>query len=96
MISSLRRENVFFFERDENSLIRMEPAANQTYGAAFDVLIKHYYGLRSLISQSVVEDVKQHLPKDDTPESLATAREWIEDNLGESMEKAYLLRKLQS
>lgn len=96
MISSLRRENVFFFERDQVGQIFMEPAASQTYGASFDVLIKEHYGLRSLISQTVVEEVKLHLPNLATPQSNLMARHWVEENLGESMEKAYLLRKLQS
>lgn len=96
MISSLKRQNVFFFARDDNGWISMEPVASQTYGASFDVLIKNYYGLRSLISQTVVEEVKQHLPTNKDPEAIADSLRWIEENLGESMEKAYLLRKLQS
>lgn len=95
MISSLRRESVRFFERDESGWISMENASSQTYGASFDILIKEYYGLNSLISQSVVEDVKRHLPSANQPDSRPEARRWIEENLGDSMEKAYLLRKLE-
>jgi predicted ATPase len=96
MISSLKRENVFFFERNEVGQISMGPVASQTYGASFDVLIKEHYGLRSLISQTVVDAVKEQLPNNNTPESNARALHWVEENLGESMEKAYLLRKLQN
>ncbi len=96
MVSSLKREDVLFFERDDENLIQMEPVGSQTYGASFEVLIKKHFGLRSLISQTVVEVVKEQLPKDEQPETLEAARTWIEENLGESMEKAYLLRKLQS
>ncbi|ELB2802851.1 AAA family ATPase [Vibrio alginolyticus] len=96
MISSLKREDVLFFERDEHGKILMEPIGAQTYGSSFEVLIKKHFGLRSLISQTVVEAVKEHLPKDDHQASIQEAREWIENNLGDSMEKAYLLRKLQS
>lgn len=96
MVSSLKREDVLFFERDDEGLIQMEPVGSQTYGASFEVLIKKHFGLRSLISQTVVEAVKEQLPKDEQPETLEAARIWIEANLGESMEKAYLLRKLQS
>lgn len=96
MVSSLKQEDVLFFERDNDGLIQMEPVGSQTYGASFEVLIKNHFGLRSLISQTVVEAVKKHLPKDERPETLADARKWIEENLGDSMEKAYLLRKLQS
>lgn len=96
MISSLKRENVFFFERNDTGCISMEPVSSQTYGTSFDILVKNHYGLRSLISQTVVEDVKNRLPEDNDPEEIITARRWIEENLGESMEKAYLLRKLDS
>ncbi|CAI1077226.1 Predicted ATP-binding protein involved in virulence [Serratia fonticola] len=96
MISSLKRENVFFFERSDMGCISMEPVSSQTYGTSFDVLVKNHYGLRSLISQTVVKDVKNRLPEDNNPEAVIAARRWIEDNLGESMEKAYLLRKLES
>ncbi|KIT21532.1 hypothetical protein H323_12240 [Vibrio parahaemolyticus VP766] len=96
MISSLKREDVLFFERDEHGNIFMEPIGTQTYGSSFEVLIKKHFGLRSLISQTVVEAVKEHLPKDDHQASIQEAREWIENNLGDSMEKAYLLRKLQN
>ncbi|PXM54662.1 AAA family ATPase [Klebsiella variicola] len=96
MISSLKRENVFFFERSDMGCISMEPVSSQTYGTSFDVLVKNHYGLRSLISQTVVKDVKNRLPEDNNPEAVIAARLWIEENLGESMEKAYLLRKLDS
>ncbi|TKF36141.1 AAA family ATPase [Vibrio kanaloae] len=94
MVSSLKRENVLFFKRDEIGSIQMKPVDSQTYGASFEVLIKQHFGLRSLISQTVVEAVKEFLPKDESPEAAEAAREWIESNLGDSMEKAYLLRKL--
>lgn len=95
MISSLKRENVFFFERNDAGHINMEPVPSQTYGTSFDILIKNYYGLTSLMSQTVVEDVKRRLPEDNDPDATIAARLWIEENLGESMEKAYLLRKLE-
>lgn len=96
MVSSLKKENVFLFERDERNLISMEPAESQTYGASFELLIKSFYGLRSLMSQTVVEEVRKRLPRDDDAQSASVARQWVEENLGDSMEKAYLLRKLEN
>ncbi len=96
MISSLKKMEVYRFERDDNNIIRMNQAQNQTYGASFDVLIKEYFDLKSLISQTVVEDIKAHLPKDDSPDEKERAINWLTENIGESMEKAYLLRKLQN
>ena len=95
MISSLKKSDVYRFERDGNGFIKMNRAENQTYGASFDVLIKEYFDLKSLISQTVVEDIKAHLPKGDSQEEKDQARAWLNENVGESMEKAYLLRKLQ-
>lgn len=95
MISSLKKSDVYRFERDDNGFIKMNRAENQTYGASFDVLIKEYFDLKSLISQTVVEDIKAHLPQGDSQEEKDQARAWLNENIGESMEKAYLLRKLQ-
>ena len=89
MISSLRRSNVFQFSRDDSGLIDMNVAQNETYGASFDVLIKDLFELRSLISQSVIDEIREQLKNGDNQ-----AKEWIEKNLGLSAEKAYLIRKL--
>lgn len=92
LVSSLHKEDVFNFERTDNNTFRMVPSYIQTYGAAFEVLIKQFFGLRSLISQTAVDDIKAHI------ESLgdAEARRWIEENIGDSMERSYLLRKLRN
>ena len=95
MLSSLKRENVLHFERDDDGTIDMNPVDSQTFGASFDVLIKKYFGLRSLISQTAVEEVKHHLPDDSNRNTKESASVWIEENLGDSVEKAYLLRKLK-
>lgn len=89
MISSLKRNNVCQFRRDDNGLIDMNLAQHETYGASFDVLIKDLFDLRSLISQSVIDEIREQLKQGDSH-----ARQWIEENLGLSAEKAYLLRKL--
>ncbi len=89
MISSLKKENVFFFERNHNGLIDLKPVNEETYGASFDVIIKRYFGLRSLISHSVIEEIREQLKFGD-----AQAKQWIEDNLGLSAERAYLIKKL--
>lgn len=90
MISSLKKENVCFFEREDNNLITMKPVSNQTYGASFDVLIKELFMLRSLISQSVIDEIRNQLKKGNQH-----ALQWIENNIGLSAEKAYLLKELK-
>ncbi|MFL7025218.1 AAA family ATPase [Enterovibrio norvegicus] len=89
MISSLKRENVLMFSRCEDGTIDYRRPTKETYGASFDVLIKQHFGLHSLISQTVVEEIREQLKQGDSH-----AREWIEQNLGMSPEKAYLMKKL--
>lgn len=89
MVSSLKRNNVYQFRRNENGLIAVNMAQKETYGASFDVLVKDLFELRSLISQSVIDEIREQLKQGDMH-----AREWIEQNLGLSAEKAYLIRKL--
>lgn len=89
MISSLKKENVLFFERNHNGLIELKPVNEETYGASFDVIIKRYFGLKSLISHSVIDEIREQLKLGD-----AQAKQWIEDNLGLSAERAYLIKKL--
>lgn len=89
MISSLKRNNVYYFRRNQDGTIGMNTAQNETYGASFDTLIKDLFELRSLISQSVIEDIREQLKHGDSH-----ARDWIEKNLGLSAERAYLIRKL--
>lgn len=91
LVSSLHRNDVFKFSLNDNGMTSMEPVPSQTYGASFEVLIKQFFGLRSLISQTAVAEIKSILEAGDN----AKAREWIETNLGDSVEKSYLLRKLQ-
>ena len=89
MVSSLKQNHVYQFRRNDYGLIAMNMAQNETYGASFDVLVKDLFELRSLISQSVIDEIREQLKQGDLH-----AREWIEQNLGLSAEKAYLIRKL--
>jgi predicted ATPase len=89
-ISSLPEQDVYCFRRLDNNIIMEAPPA-QTYGASFDVLVKQHFGLKSLISQSAVEKIREKIEEGDEE-----ALRWIKENLGMSSEKAYLLKKLNS
>lgn len=89
MISSLKKENVLFFERNSKGLIELKPVDEETYGASFDVIIKKYFGLKSLISHGVIDEIREQLKLGNVQ-----AKKWIEDNLGLSAERAYLIKKL--
>ena len=92
LISSLHREAVYHFERiDGQSVVASPPS--ETFGASFEVLIKKFFGLRSAISQTAVDEIRSHL--NDVNMDNAHKRQWIEEQLGESMERAYLLQRLE-
>lgn len=92
LISSLHREAVYHFERVDGQSV-MAPPPSETFGASFEVLIKKFFGLRSAISQTAVEEIRRHLH--DADMDSAKKRHWIEEQLGESMERAYLLKRLE-
>lgn len=90
MISSLHQQSVFMFNRNEDRSIVYRPPSEETYGASFDVLIKQFFGLESLISHSVVEEIRRRIREDEHG-----VVEWLE-TLGKSPEKAYLIKRLGS
>lgn len=94
MISSLRRESVVFFQRLEDGRVSAMVPDSETYGTSFEVLVKKYFGLRSLISQSAIEEVKNKIEKDFYSDRAGILN-WVEETLGESMEKAYLIKRLK-
>ena len=93
LISSLHREAVYHFEKIDGQSIMTSPSS-ETFGASFEVLIKKFFGLRSAISQTAVDEIRRHLDNNDM--DTAHKRQWIEEQLGESMERAYLLKRLEN
>ncbi len=90
MISSLHQQSVFMFERNKDRTIDYRPPSEETYGASFDVLIKQFFGLESLISHTVVEEIRRRIREDKNG-----VGKWLK-TLGKSPEKAYLIKKLGS
>ncbi|HHZ6872718.1 TPA: AAA family ATPase [Pseudomonas aeruginosa] len=93
LISSLHREAVYHFERIDGQSVMASPPS-ETFGASFEVLIKKFFGLRSAISQTAVDEIRSHL--NDVHMDNAHKRKWLEEELGESMERAYLLKRLEN
>ncbi|MBD8483637.1 AAA family ATPase [Pseudomonas coleopterorum] len=93
LISSLHRESVFHFERIDGQSIMASPPS-ETFGASFEVLIKKFFGLRSVISQTAVDEINRHLHDQSTDNNHKL--KWMESHLGESMERAYILQRLRS
>jgi predicted ATPase len=93
LISSLHREAVFHFEKVDDQSTMSSPTS-ETFGASFEVLIKKFFGLRSAISQTAVDEINRHLHDQSVDNNHK--RHWIEAHLGESMERAYILQKLRN
>lgn len=93
LISSLPREAVFHFDKVEGRTIVVPPGA-ETFGASFEILIKKFFGLNSAISQTAIDEIRSRLK--DTHLDRSEKRAWIEEHIGESMERAYLLKKLEN
>jgi len=92
LISSLHRDAVFQFQAD-NERTGMTPASAETFGASFEVLIKKFFGLRSAISETAISEIQYQL--NDPSKSNLEKRLWMEEQLGESMERAYLMKRLE-
>lgn len=92
LVSSLREESVFVVNK-ENGVTSMNSAEFSTFGAPFDVVIKNFFGMRSLISQTAIDEVVSHLESTEMDNAQKAA--WIDSNMSDSSEKAYLLRRLR-
>jgi predicted ATPase len=93
LISSLSRESVFHFEKC-NGVTDMSTPTGETFGSSFDVLIKKHFNLRATISETAVQEIREQLanPQRTTQQKL----EWLEESIGESMERSYLINKLRA
>lgn len=93
LVSSLPREAVFHFKK-VNGATHMANPPGETFGASFDVLIKKHFNLRATISETAVQEIRERLedPQLTTEQKL----EWLEDSVGESMERSYLINKLRT
>lgn len=94
LVSSLPKEAIFHFQKNENGVTDMGHPSAETFGASFDVLIKKHFGLRATISETAVQEIRQKLA--DTTQTTPQKVEWLESSLGESMERSYLINKLRA
>ena len=93
LVSSLPREAVFRFNKVDGVTDMTNPP-EETFGASFDVLIKEHFNLRATISETAVQEIRERLA--DRQFSNQRKLDWLEDSVGESMERSYLINKLRS
>jgi len=93
LVSSLQREAVFQFKKI-NGATEMTNPPGETFGASFDVLVKKHFNLRATISETAIQEIREQLanPQLTTEQKL----EWLEESVGESMERSYLINKLRA
>ncbi len=93
LVSSLPREAVFHFKKIDGVTDMTNPPG-ETFGASFDVLIKKHFNLRATISETAVQEIRERLA--DRQFTNQQKLDWLEDSVGESMERSYLINKLRA
>ena len=91
--SDISRENVLIFSKDDGKINVRKPEI-ETYGATFDKILEHCFGVRPPISAMARDEIEE-LKKDGNIEELEKSM----TRLGSSVEKAILadrLRQLKS
>lgn len=93
LVSSLPREAVFYFKKVDGVTDMTNPPG-ETFGASFDVLIKKHFNLHATISETAVQEIRERLA--DQQFTNQQKLDWLEDSVGESMERSYLINKLRA
>lgn len=84
LLNQFRRDQVYVLQDSG-----LEPIEFNPYGTDFSIIAKRLCGLGSLQSEVFKDDIKARL------QSPSDAIEYLESQVGDSMEKAYLLGKLR-
>ena len=87
--SDISRENVLIFSKD-NGKINVRKPEIETYGATFDSILEHCFGVRPPISAMARDDIEE-LKENGTVDELKEAM----SRLGSSVEKAVLADRLR-
>jgi restriction system-associated AAA family ATPase len=88
--SDLSREQVHVFSKSEAGRVQVELPTIETYGATFDKILDHCFGVRPPISQLARDEIKR-LMESGTSEELRFAVR----TMGASYEKAFLADRLR-
>lgn len=93
LVSSLPRQAIFHFEKIDR-VTTMSTPASETFGSSFDVLIKKHFHLRSAISETAIQMIRERVS--DQGKSNEEKLEWLKKSVGESIERSYLINKLRA
>ena len=88
--ADISREQVLIFKREYDKIEVRQPEI-ETYGANFDSILEHCFGVRPPISQRPKDEIDALMKSDDV-ELLTEAM----DKLGSSVEKTFVADRLRS
>ncbi|WP_422058535.1 hypothetical protein [Sphingomonas sp.] len=88
--SDLRRDQVHVFSKGADGKVQIVRPSVETYGATFDRILEHCFGVSPPISQLARDEIRD-LMENGTIEQLQQAI----DTLGSSFEKAFLADRLR-
>ncbi|MGJ8673717.1 AAA family ATPase [Rubritalea sp.] len=91
MLSSLDKSSVYQFKRNEDDL-NITQAEEQTFGSSFEFLSKTFFDMNSLISSTAIDEINAKIAE--YQNSPTQAVQWIEEHVGESMEKSFIVNRL--
>lgn len=89
IISDCPKENVFIFEKKTKKVTAKNPEI-ETYGAAFDELLKNAFAIEPPVSKKSLEEVRKLQKTDD----LKKLEERVQ-NFGNSIEKLFLYQRIE-
>ncbi|WP_273601425.1 AAA family ATPase [Roseateles albus] len=92
LVSSLPKHAIYHFKKTDQ-MTSMETPDSETFGASFELLIKRHFDLKAAISETAIQDIRGKLAdnKLSTEDKLA----WLEESVGDSFERSYLINKLR-
>jgi len=93
LVSSLPRQAIFHFEK-ANGATSMTTPPSETFGASFDVLIKKHFHLKTAISETAVQEIRERLADQSTSNEAKLT--WLKTSVGDSIERSYLINKLEA
>jgi restriction system-associated AAA family ATPase len=88
--TDIKREQVHIFKKDGSEGVSVDNPGIETYGATFDRILDHCFGVRPPISQMARDEIDR-LMKRGTAEELREAMQ----KLGSSVERAFLADRLR-
>ena len=90
IVSDSKQEQVYIFSRDDDGLLKIEQPKKETYGSAFDFILKVAFDMDTTVSEKSLDEIRD-LQKSSDIEEIEDKM----DDFGESVEKFFLYNRLE-